>query len=528
MPSPRVRKSPLRSVAAHAACAAVAAAAATLCGPGAPSAALGSATELPKLLQRGRAVNDLAGDGHEDIVLRIIVPEGARNLVVRTAGTAGNCDLFLRRGAHPTTGEFDAMSARSGSSERAAIERPEAGIWYVLLHGAREYSGVSLTASYGLSRRAASVPILQPGPGIYAGTARVRVRSAGRGGIVRYTTDGSAPTPSSPRARGFLDLSATTTVTAATFLPGGRVSPAVSGEYFVTPADAVTVLASGVPSAHRCGVRSALSLFRIDVAATGRDLRVATSGGTGDTVLLLRRGAPPTAETYDIRADDLRNRALAVVPQAEPGEWYAGLFGVTAHAGVQVFANLATGTPDLIVWPESLAPYVVTEDFPETDCAVQEGIIVPGTRRLLRFTTETRNIGGADMVIGPPSADDPRFTYHDCHGHFHFRDYASYRLLDLGGGVVATGAKVSFCLEDVAPFALDAARTRRYSCSDQGIQSGWADVYDSGLDGQWVDITGVAPGDYDLEVTVNPAALLPESDATNNAARVRVTIPAPE
>lgn len=528
MPDVNPRTPLRRRPSGRAAVAFAAAAAAALCAVGAASRALGSASELPKLLQRGRAVQDLAEEAHEDVVLRIIVPPGARNLVVRTSGGRGDCDVYLRHGAHPTTDEHDARSAGGSTSERAAVERPEAGVWYVLLHAPREYSGVSLSARYGLTRRAAAVPVLQPGPGIYAGTARIRIRGGDRGGSVRFTTDGSAPTPSSPRARGFLTLPATTTVTAATFLPGGRVSPVVSGEYVVTPADEVTDLASGVPSSHRCGVRGALSLFRIDVADAGRDLRVATSGGSGDTVLLLRRGAPPTAETFDVRADDLRNRALAVVPQAETGEWYAGLFGVTQHAGVQVFANVATGAPDLIVWPDSLAPYVVTEDFPETDCAVQEGIIVAGTRRLLRFTTETRNIGGADMVIGTPSADDPRFTFHDCHEHFHFRDYAAYRLLDLGGNVVATGGKVSFCLEDVTPFALDAARAQRYFCQSQGIQSGWADVYDSGLDGQWVDITDVAPGDYDLEVTVNPSSLLDESDTTNNAARVRVSIPVPE
>jgi hypothetical protein len=56
---------------------------------------------------------------------------------------------------------------------------------------------------------------------------------------------------------------------------------------------------------------------------------------------------------------------------------------------------------------------------------------------------------------------------------------------------------------------------------------GWADIYDSGLPGQWIDVTGVAPGNYTLEVTVNPDHILDEDDYTNNTVTVPVVITAP-
>src|SRR5207248_5298457 len=53
---------------------------------------------------------------------------------------------------------------------------------------------------------------------------------------------------------------------------------------------------------------------------------------------------------------------------------------------------------------------------------------------------------------------------------------------------------------------------------------GWGDLYDSTLDGQWIDITGVHDGNYTLELEVNPLHILPESDYSNNITRVAVVI----
>ena len=61
--------------------------------------------------------------------------------------------------------------------------------------------------------------------------------------------------------------------------------------------------------------------------------------------------------------------------------------------------------------------------------------------------------------------------------------------------------------------------------ANQGISVGWADVYGFGLDGQWIDITGLAAGDYVLEAEVNPEQLFEEVDYTNNSAAISVTIP---
>jgi hypothetical protein len=179
--------------------------------------------------------------------------------------------------------------------------------------------------------------------------------------------------------------------------------------------------------------------------------------------------------------------------------------------------------PDLIIWGPSVSPRIATVTFSSSSCAVVEGMVQTGTRKLLRFSTETRNQGTADIFLGNP-ASNPLFVYAPCHGHYHFNNYANYRLLDSNNQSVANGLKIGFCLLDSIRWSSSAPSSARYTCSNQGIQRGWGDLYDSTLDGQWIDITGVPDGNYTLELEVNPQHILQESDYSNNITRVGVTI----
>jgi len=164
-----------------------------------------------------------------------------------------------------------------------------------------------------------------------------------------------------------------------------------------------------------------------------------------------------------------------------------------------------------------------TEIFNPGSCAIFEGCVAaPGARRLLRFSTQTPNIGQADMILGDPTSTGG-FEFSTCHNHYHFNGYAAYELLDKAGTVVATGHKQAFCLLDLSPMP-GTSSAPRYHCGFQGISAGWSDVYGSGLDCQWVDITGVPAGSYRLRITINGDRTLPESNYDNNMIEVPVTI----
>ena len=171
---------------------------------------------------------------------------------------------------------------------------------------------------------------------------------------------------------------------------------------------------------------------------------------------------------------------------------------------------------------------VAYRNFQANHCALAEQCIgASGRRRLLRFETFTPNIGTADMRLGVPDTSNPVFEYSACHDHFHFKGYAEYDLLDSSGNIVATGHKQAFCLLDTERYVTSDSTVRRtpqYECDNQGISRGWGDSYTPDLDCQWVDVTDVAPGQYQLRIRINQSHTLLELRYDNNEAIVPVTI----
>jgi hypothetical protein len=166
---------------------------------------------------------------------------------------------------------------------------------------------------------------------------------------------------------------------------------------------------------------------------------------------------------------------------------------------------------------------LTSESFSPGSCEMIEGCVAaPGNRTLLRFALRTPNLGPGELLLGDP-VGNPLFSYSPCHGHYHFNGYASYRLLDQSFNVVAVGHKQAFCLYDLDQY-LPNADPPKYTCTYQGLTKGWADIYANNLSCQWVDVTGVPPGQYWLEVKVNESQTLAEQSYSNNEVLVPVSL----
>lgn len=197
-------------------------------------------------------------------------------------------------------------------------------------------------------------------------------------------------------------------------------------------------------------------------------------------------------------------------------------------------SSTPTALPDLTIDANQLQSSLLikTQNFKASSCALDEGCVdCVGKRKLLKFAVVIPNIGNADLVLGSPT--DPNnsnlFVYSPCHDHYHVIGFTTYELLNSAGTTVVAGHKQAFCLEDFTQVD-PGAGAAKYTCSNQGIQVGWEDVYAPYLDCQWIDITDLPPGQYRLKIKINAtpglSSKLTESDDSNNTAEVPVTIPA--
>ena len=175
--------------------------------------------------------------------------------------------------------------------------------------------------------------------------------------------------------------------------------------------------------------------------------------------------------------------------------------------------------------------HITQESFAADACEIAESCVrATGLRKLLRFDGTIQNLGSSDLVIGSPD-NNPLFTLSSCHHVPLLQNIMVYELIDpttnqlvMVGNQQIVGRKQGFCMMDISQVNASAPQGQ-YDCNNQGITAGWADIYDSSLECQYLDITGVPSGNYNLRLTVNPEGLFSESDLTNNIVSFPVTIP---
>ena len=216
----------------------------------------------------------------------------------------------------------------------------------------------------------------------------------------------------------------------------------------------------------------------------------------------------------------------------------------------QVGAN----KPDLVVDTALMAAqmFLTIENFGSSTCTVKEGCVTsPGKHQLLRFNGSTANVGQADLVIGNPGGCASLFLFDDCHQHYHFQQFAIYRVWTLDGyntwvanrdltmsidaginaqlismataqGQLSSERKQGFCISDDTPYLSTAGPANYQNCdTNQGLSVGWEDQYPPQLPCQFVQIDNLVSGTYVLEMHVNPYLVLPESEYTNNTGAVK-------
>jgi len=78
----------------------------------------------------------------------VTVPAGMSSLTVNASGGSGDADLYVRRGAQPTTTTYDCRPYKNGNTESCAINNPQAAVWHISLRAYSTFSGLTLVTEY--------------------------------------------------------------------------------------------------------------------------------------------------------------------------------------------------------------------------------------------------------------------------------------------------------------------------------------------------------------------------------------------
>jgi hypothetical protein len=142
-------------------------------------------------------------------------------------------------------------------------------------------------------------------------------------------------------------------------------------------------------------------------------------------------------------------------------------------------------------------------------------------------------------VIGRVRAGTMGFDSAKGHNHWHFQQFAEYRLLSAGKKVVVRSQKVGFCIapSDAVDMLLPHSLWQPQFLGLAGqcgsptalwvremLPVGWGDTYQQYLAGQAFDITNLPDGTYYIEVIANPEHLLRETSYGNDVSLRKVNI----
>ncbi|MCD9098645.1 pre-peptidase C-terminal domain-containing protein [Luteimonas fraxinea] len=105
------------------------------------------------------------------------------------------------------------------------------------------------------------------------------------------------------------------------------------------PATAAQPLVNGVQLGGIEGATGESRLFRIDVPAGARNLRILTAGGTGDVTLYASRDVLPTVDAWQLRSQRPGNNETVTLAAPQAGTWYVRVLGERAFGRLTVRAS---------------------------------------------------------------------------------------------------------------------------------------------------------------------------------------------
>lgn len=101
----------------------------------------------PIVLRSGEEVSIASVERHEEIHLKIDIPESTKEVSVEMKGSSGDADLYVKQGSRPDTSSYDCRPYRSGSDETCELEDVPSGELHIVVRGYSKAEGIKIKAS---------------------------------------------------------------------------------------------------------------------------------------------------------------------------------------------------------------------------------------------------------------------------------------------------------------------------------------------------------------------------------------------
>jgi len=368
------------------------------------------ATYVPQVtpLQNGVPVGGLFGSAGSERLFQLDVPAGARTLEIRISGGTGDADLYVRRGAAPTTASWDSRPYLTGNNETVTVFNPAGGSWFIMVYGHQQFADVTVQATYspGVTRLQNAVPVngLSGSEQLFqldvpAGTQTLEIRTLGGAGEADlYVKRDALPTTASfdyaSSLAGNYERVTVSNPAAGSWFVMVRGDDQLYSDVTVVAAYTpdVTTLRNAVAVRDLSGIVNSERLFRLEVPAGVQSLEIRTFNGVGDVDLYVKRGAAPTTSSYDYHPYVVGNNETVAVSSPQAGTWYVMVRGFAAYSGVTL---LATYSPErAAVMEDGVANlvYTFTRSVPDPDNPLTVSFSVAGTAT---FSTDYTQTGAA-------------------------------------------------------------------------------------------------------------------------------------
>lgn len=103
----------------------------------------------PTYLGKNCAIRNIASGSKTYAYLHLIVPVGAKNVKIMSAGGTGDMDMYVALDRYPSTASYDFKSANAGNSENISIPAPAGNRWYyIALHAKQPFANVTVGVTY--------------------------------------------------------------------------------------------------------------------------------------------------------------------------------------------------------------------------------------------------------------------------------------------------------------------------------------------------------------------------------------------